>query len=295
MMKKVMFVVVALLVATTCFAQLQSGPSNTVGYVKIIATGDPAPGVQTVSTPFGLAFRFWDVPVGGIPSYGVNSTNPSDICGDQLNCGTALTADRILRQDNGNNAIRNSASGCAWTGTLETGSGMGPGRAYFYQNRTDANRNFVTAGEVDNTGNYLTVLITNNAFVPYSWRDSRSVATGSPGGAAGAGDLNLLASGFTGGTSLTSDRVVAQTGGATCYFRVSDNTWQGTLTAVQPGQAYFIHNRNHANLAWNYTYDASGAGLAISPDDTRRDDSGGTISKVPSSPKTKAGSSTTRE
>jgi hypothetical protein len=169
---------------------------------------------------------------------------------------------------------------------------MGPGRAYWYQNRTGVNRNFVTAGEVDNSGNYLTVLITNNAFVPYSWRDSRSLPTGAVGGAAGAGDLNLLANGFTGGTSLTSDRVVAQIGGAACYFRTSDVTWQGTLLTVEPGAAYWIQNRNHANLAWNYTYDAGGAGLSIDPGDTRRDDSGGSISKVGSSPtKSKSASS----
>lgn len=294
-MKKVMFLVVMLLVASTCFAQLQSGPSNVVGYVKIVALSNPAPGVQTVSTPFGLPFRYWDVPVGGIPSYGVNSTNPSDIAGDQLNCGTALTADRILRQDNGANAIRNSASACAWTGGLETSSGMGPGRAYWYQNRTELDRNFVTAGEVDNSGNYLTVLVTNNASYPYSWRDSRSLATGSPGGAAGAGDLNLLANGFTGGTSLTSDRVVAQVGGQNCYFRLSDNTWQGTLTAVQPGAAYWIHNRNHGNGAWNYNYDAGGAGLSMPGDSPKQDIPGGAISKVGSSPKTKAGSASQRD
>jgi hypothetical protein len=288
MMKKVMFLVVMLLVASTCFAQLQSGPSNTVGYVKIVAVGDPAPGVQTVSTSFALPFVFWDVPVGGIPTYGTVSTNPSDIGGDQLNCGGALTADRILRQDNGQNAIRNSASGCAWTGGLETGAGMGPGRAYYYQNRTDANRNFVLAGEVNNSGNYLVLLIPDNAFTPYGWRDSRSV---------NRDDLNLLASGFQGGTSsLNSDRVVAQIGGANFWRRNSDNTWQGGLVTVEPGSAYYIHNRATGNGAWNYNYDASGNSLSVGVDPARRDDSGGSISKVGSSPtKSKAASSAGRQ
>jgi hypothetical protein len=277
MMKKAMFLVVMLLVATTCFAQLQSGPSNTVGYVKIIALGNAAPGIQTVSTPFGLPFKFWDVPVGGIPTYGAVSNNPSDICGDQLTCGSASSADRILRQDNGNTAIRNSASGCAWTGSLETSSGMTPGRAYYFQSRQDADENFVLAGEVDNSGNYLTVSIGAGAQVAYSWRDSRSL---------NRDDLNLVASGFTGGTnSGNSDRVVAQTGGAFFWRRTSDGTWQGSLVTVEPGLAYYIHNR-HAT--YNYNYDASGNTLVRGTEPAKRDETGGTISKIISTPKVKA-------
>lgn len=274
-MKKVMFVVVLLLVASTCFAQLQSGPSNTVGYVKIVATASGY-------TPFGLPFKFWDV-VSGTPQYGVISNQPSDIVGDQANCGSFLTADRILRQDNGQNAYR-AATACAWTGLLESGSGMTPGRAYWYQNRTASNRNLVLAGEVDNSGNYATVSVTNNAYVPYSWRDSRSV---------NRDDLNLVASGFMGGTFLTSDRIVSQTGGTNFYY--TGSAWSGTLVTVEPGAAYWIHNRNHANGAWNYNYDASGATVVQTPP-ASKDDNSGSISKVGSSKVTsKSGSGSARE
>lgn len=245
-MKKVMFVVLSLLIATAAFA-LESGPSNTTGYTKTVAVGGPG----TVSTPFGIAFQTWDVPTGGVPSYGVNSSDPSDIVGDQTFCGTlALTADRILRQDNGQFAIRNSASACAWTQLLETNHNMLPGRAYWYQNRTGANRDLIIAGEANITTTYGTVTITAPAVngqtvsTPYSWRDPRS---------RDRADLQLLASGFTGGTISTSDRVLAQVGGAFFYRRTSDNTWQGTQLTVEPGFAYWIQRKWVG--AYNYTYD----------------------------------------
>ena len=266
-MKKVMFVVVMLLVASACFAQLQSPPSNVVGYVKINA-------LANAGTPFGLPFKFWDVPTGGIPDYGVESTNPSDICGDQLNPGSPSTGDRILRQDNGEFSWRSATF--VWSGLLETNSNMRPGRAYFYQNRTASARNFVLAGEVDNSGNYATILIGEGAANPYSWRDSRSV---------NRDDLNLVASGFTGGGGPTlSDRVVAQTGG-TFFWRNLTPAWVGSLVTVEPGQAYYIVNADHPNDSWNYNYDASGntgpLSRGLSPS---KSNDGGSISKIGASP-----------
>ena len=260
-MKKVMFLVVLLLVASTCFAQLQSPPSNVTGYVKINA-------LPLAATPFGLPFKFWDVPAGGIPTYGVVSTNPSDICGDQTNCGTPSTADRILRQDNGTTATRNCSN--VWSGTLESTSGMTPGRAFYYQNRTASARAFVLAGEVDNTGNYATITMTEGAATPYSWRDSRSV---------NRDDLNLVASGFLGGSGpSTSDRVIAQTGGS-FFWRNLVPAWVGSLVAVEPGQAYYVFNANHANDNWSYNYDASGNTLSRNSGPNQKDD-GTPISKV---------------
>ncbi len=279
-MKKVMFVVVLLLVASTCFAQLQSGPSNTAGYVKIT-------GVAGSYTAFGLPFKFWDVPSGGIPTYGVVSTNPSDIFGDQTNCGGTTTADRILRQDNGTSAFRSTTLGCGWTGTLESGSGVLPGRAYWYYNRTAANRDLVLAGEVDNTGNYATIAMALATYNPYSWRDSRAVDRD---------DLNLVAAGFRGGSlASTSDQVINQTGGAFFWRRTTDNTWQPTTgpLSVQPGAAYWIFNRNQAgDVVWNYNYDASGA--TLSRGDSPKGDVGTPISKVPSTPVVKSGSKEAR-
>jgi len=250
--------------------------------VKIVATGVPG---GTSSTPFGLPFKFWDVPAGGIPTYGVVSTFPNDICGDQPACGTPGGADQIVRQDNANFAFRMSPA-CTWTGSLQTAGGMVPGRAYWYANRTGVARNFVLAGEVDNAGNYATISITNNSYTAYSWRDSRSV---------NRDDLNLVMSGFLGGATPTlSDQVAAQTGGA-FFWRTSGGAWQGSLVTVEPGAAYWIVNRNHANGTWNYNYDASGNTLSIG-DSPRNSDNTGTIGKASVTPvKSKSTSGSTRD
>jgi hypothetical protein len=286
-----MFVVVLMLVASTCFAQLQSGPSNVVGYVKIVCGFNPLPGVQTFSTPFGLPFKFWYVPSAGTPQYGTESTKPSDIVGDQTNCtGSAISTDRILRPDNGNTGFRLTTlvPPCSYTGLLETAAlsndRMVPGKTYYYQNRTEVNRNLVLAGEVSNTGVYApspeSYVMTQGAFNNYSWRDSRSVSRD---------DLNLLASGFLGGSSsLNSDRVVNQDGSGNNFWRrTTDNTWQGTIVTVEPGVAYWVQNRTHGNGTWNYDYDASGNSLMID-NGTRRIDNSGTITKMNSAPAKKA-------
>jgi hypothetical protein len=296
MMKKIMFVVVLLCLASTSFAQLFSGPSNTVGYVKIVAVGNPAPGIQTVSTPFGLPFMFWDAPAGGIPTYGSESTYPEDIAGDQLNCNTtALNSDRLLRPDNAHSAYRDSDLGCGWTGDLQTDPDlldrMVPGHYYFYQNRTDANRNFVLAGQVENSGvdggSYVGVLINNNQFNPYSWRDSRD---------RNRNDLNLRADGFTGGANaLASDRVVIADGtGGNFWYSTTLAAWQG-LAGIVPGAPYWIHNRNHVNGAWTYSYDATSGIDMVPVGPSEKETSAGSMAKVGANPKVQAGKSTARE
>jgi len=264
MMKRVMFVVVSLLLVGTCFAQLQSGPSNTVGYVKT----DIPSGTQGTPTykEFGLPFQFWDVPANNIPTYGVESRKPSDIIGTQANCGTITSADRIARQDGGLYAYRASTA-CNWTQSLETGAtNMDPGRAYWYVNKSGAARTLVLAGQVNNSGNYTTVtciaptVANQSVFTPYSWRDSRDVP---------ANQLNLLLDGFLGGALLSSDRIAAQTGGQFFWYRTSDGSWMiGTtpgIGTVTPGRSYWIQNR-HLNHSFDYNYVATG--VPLSGDDT---------------------------
>ena len=248
-MKKVMFVLVSLLIVSTFAFALESGPSNKVGYVKINALG----GTGVVYTQFGLPFKFWYVPTGNVPTYGTESRKPSSIVGSQANCGTIVTADKITRQDNGHYAYRNSGSSCAWVNPLETNSEMEPGRAYWYQNNTHANRNLVLAGEADTTAAGIpTVTIAANSNTPYSWRDPRELANNK---------LNLLAQGFTGGTVISSDRVISQaSAGTSFYYRTSDGTWQG-LATVSPGTSYWVKN-NHAT-PWNYTYNATGVPIIV--------------------------------
>ncbi len=259
-MKKVMLVIVCLAFAATAFAQ-QSDPSNDVGYVKLSSTGSGTPGVQAV-LPFGLPFKFWVV-TANVPTYGTESTRPSSIVGAQINPGSFTGADRIVRQDGGAFAYRLAPAG-NYTGSLESGATMIPGRAFYYQNKTGANRTLVLAGDVDNAGGYGTITISGGAVVassPISWRDSRNLAIATTVGP------QLVADGFMGGSFTTSDQIIAQSGGAAARVNAAGTTWSGSLTSLVPGQAYFIQNRVHGNGAWVYDY-ATGvaAGAAASFD-----------------------------
>ena len=255
-MKKVMLVIVCLLFAATAFAQ-QSDPSNDVGYVKLTATGSGTPGVQSVLN-FGLPFKFWTV-VSNVPQYGTESTRPSSIIGSQIvgNANPTL-ADRIVRQDGGAAAFRNGVG--TWTGGLETGATMVPGRAYSYQNKTGVARTLVLAGDVDNSGGYGTISVTGGvatASTPLSWRDSRNIVIATQVGP------QLVADGFTGAANpLQSDQLVAQNGGATARVNAAGTVWSGGLTQIVPGQPYFIQNRPHVNGTWVYDY-ATGAAAAM--------------------------------
>jgi hypothetical protein len=201
MMKKVLLVVFCLMLVASVSVAQTSGPSNVAGYVKIVCGGDVY--LTPYATPFGLPFKFWDV-VAGVPQYGIESTKPSDIVGDQAAPGSSSTADKILRQDTGEQAWRNSGSlpvPNVWTDLLETNSNMLPGTALWYINKTGVPRNLVLAGEVDNAGNYGTFSInaplpgSATYATPYTWRDSRNVPVDS---------LGLLAAGFLGGTTVIS-------------------------------------------------------------------------------------------
>jgi len=287
-MKKVLFVILALVVATSCFAQLQSGPSNVVGYVKVhIGNGtQAAPFYQK----FGLPFKFWDVPGSGVPSYGVVSTNPSDICTDQLNGGGPAARDQIVRQDNANVAGRDASGN--WTGTLESSAGMGPARAYWYVNKSNSSpngRDLVLAGQVDNASDAQqdvpSISMTQGAFTPYSWRDSRRDTMSV---------LGLFTAGFRGGGPTATDQVVSQNSALIATMSTA-GVWGGTLHFVEPGDAYWINNRTHTNGTWTYDYDNYyGGAPGPASIQLKGGDLGGSILKAPV-PKAKAGKQSSRE
>jgi hypothetical protein len=261
MMKNVLVVVVCLLLVASAFA-LESGPSNKVGYVKVTITANIPP--ATASIPFGLPFIFWTVPTGNIPTYGDTTKLPSMIVGTQAHCSTSSTnSDNIVRQAGGASAYRLQSITCGWTGSLQTVSGgqMIPSHAYWYRNRSAVLRYLVLAGEADTTAAGIPSRTISaptppatSSNAPYSWRDPRAVARDK---------LNLLAQGFTADSSASkSDQVAAQVGGSSFYRRITDNTWQGSLTALNPGSAYWIRNR-HAGHTWTYTYLANGSALTM--------------------------------
>jgi hypothetical protein len=229
MLKKVAFVLALTLLVSVALA-LESGPSNTVGFVKVTC---PA----SLKTPFGLPFTFWDV-VSGVPQYGVPSGKPSDVIGAQLTGGTLLTGDQCIQQGGAGWLAYRAAAG-GWIGTLEDNSGLMPGWAYWIWNKHTGSQNMVLAGQVD-TSTFSRV-IPASVKTALSFRDARIRPMG---------QLNLITSGFTGGTLLTSDQVIEQGGaGRLAYYTTS---WQGTLTQVEPAIAYWIWNK-HANQ-WTYNY-----------------------------------------
>lgn len=273
MLKKVIFVMLALLIATSAFAQLQSGPSNKVGYVKIEV---PA-GTTSVpaSVPFGLPFKFWTVS-GNVPQYGLpdlarGSMTPSMIFGDQLpHYSAASTADKIQKQGGAGEIGWIHTSG-NWSGTLQSNNSCEPGRAYWYVNKHAATQ-LVIAGEVDNTGNYDTLSITvptapstTPVSTPLSWRDARALDRST---------LNLLGavygSQFIGSNVVsTADKLQSQkTGGGLCWYKTSAPAgWQpaapGLLTTLVPGDAYWVVSRQNSSVrpSWNYSYNATGGSL----------------------------------
>lgn len=213
-------------------SEAPGGPlaSNIVGYVDIVC----APG----STPFGLPFRFWDV-MNCVPQFGVASSNPSDVIGCQLTGGTGATGDRVIQQG-GSWAYRTTTM-VWWAGTCEIVGCMTDGGAFWLWNRHSFTQDMYLAGEVDHTTVYWVTIFPNTS-TPLSFR----MATDEP-----RSSMNLLTSGFTGGSGATSDRLIEQ-GGAWCYYNTTISNWSGALLGNTPGKAYWILEK-HGNT-WNYTY-----------------------------------------
>ena len=217
------------------------------------------------------------VPAGNVPTYGTESTRPSSIVGAQTNCGTISTGDRIVLQG-GNYAYRTCTG--TWSGTLESGAGMTPSKAFFYNNKTAATRTLVLAGEADTTGIGIPSVNVpapasagGSASVAYSWRDPRDRPRNT---------LNLQASGFRNGTISTSDRVVEQQG-SYFYLSSSTNLFAGGLAGVTAGKAYFIVNKHFGQPAWGYQYLATGAAVTMPEGGAIRGDA--TTQKLGASPK----------
>ncbi|RQV96741.1 hypothetical protein EH220_05310 [bacterium] len=281
MMKKVLLVVLTLALATSLSLAQTSGPSNTAGFTKTVCNGTTV-GIQ-YATPFGLAFKFWDVDEFGVPTYGSESTKPSDIVGDQTNPGDVISADQILKQASGDYGYRTVAGD--WLGDLEVNESMEPGRAYWYLNKSGAPRNLVLAGEVDNAGNYGGVFMDDPPAVPangqyatpYSWRDSRNVILDS---------LDLLNQGFTGGDVVTSDKILEQGTGLQANYLTATPGWDyggaGTpFMTITPSRAYWILNR-HVGNEWTYTY----VGVPVLP--MTANDNEGVVTGTSKSPTSKS-------
>ena len=254
MLKKVAFVL-ALTVLVSFALALESGPSNTVGFVKFTAAaGD-------LYTAFGLPFTSWDV-VAGVPSYGVVSSRPSDILGTQLNGGMPWVRDNVTRQDNGKIASRDA--GGVWTGLLETDADMIVGRAYWiFNNDAAIPLEIVLAGEVDTFAWAPLTMNGPDLYTALSFRDARIRPVAS---------INLLTCGFHTGMPWVKDQLVEQSSGDIASH--SGTAWGGLLTQITPGEAYWIFNNGPDN--WTYTY---GPGT-VAPPPERPDNNDGSIDRI---------------
>jgi hypothetical protein len=263
MLKKVAFVL-ALTVCVSLALALESGPSNTVGFVKITCT-------QNFQNAFGEPFTTWDV-ISGVPQYGVFSGKPSDVIGAQLTGGSAFTGDRCIEQTGAGQYAYRTTTAALWAGSLENAGGMLPGIAFWLHNKQAFDQDMVLAGEVDTSG-FGPIAINPNFQNAITWRDARNVDRSR---------LNLLTSGFTGGSAFTSDRLIEQTGaGRYCYYNTATPAWAGSLPGSEPGVAYWIHEKN--GNSWNYNY-VSGGAMPPAPD--RPGGNEGTIDRInrPTSP-----------
>jgi len=144
---------------------------------------------------------------------------------------------------------------------------MVAGDAYWYANKTGANRTLVLAGEADTTGVGVPAVLIQSPtgstakYTQYSWRDPRFVARDK---------LNLWTQGFTGGSVINTDKVVEQGGNGSFFYCntanpptfISNST--PPLLGATPGVAYYISNK-HIGHNWTYTYNASGNPLMAPP------------------------------
>jgi hypothetical protein len=229
-----------------------SGPSNKVGYIRVQVNGSTTGAIYTA---LGFPFRFWHISSTGVPIWGDESFEPSDILYHQPNTGAVSTADLLIRQDNGMFAYRDSSTNGNWAGTLEVNHGARPGRAYWYCNRSGANKILYVAGEVCNVCNSYddTVIVvapvtSGTAYTPYIWASCGDFSRD---------QLELLTNGFTSGTSTTSDKVQNEVGGTSFYRRASDATWQGTMTGISPGTVVWILNK-HQGHPWTMRFRGTG-------------------------------------
>jgi hypothetical protein len=208
---------------------LESDPSEVVGYVKI----DSPVGYTIFSNPF----TYYD-------ATHTPTLDLDDVIGTQLTGGTPANADRIYDANLGSYAFLSAAG--VWTGSLVNFTLTHANYAKIYNTANS----FYLAGTVeDEIMNFGTMAVGYNVV-------GLKVA-----GAVPMSDLDLISSGFTGGTPATSDRIYDANTGQYAFYNSGTSTWAGTLTQTTIGHSYYILVKN---TAFSWTYDPTGS------DDTGR-------------------------
>ena len=216
--KRLISIIAILALATTAFA-LESLPSETVGFVKVVA--------DVGFTPFALPFTFYNAPH-------TQTMELDDIIGDQLTPGLAFNADKLWDMNYNITAYLNQV-GNVWTGPLAD-SAFTLGHAYYIQNKHDSTDVYL-AGEVDQSS--VDYGLMAMGFTPVGVREA---------GTPHLDDVDLLSSGFTGGMAFDSDKIWDMSNNTTAWY--NGVSWVG-FTNLQPGHFYYIQVKN-APFTWIY-------------------------------------------
>jgi len=219
-MKKLIAIIAILALATTAFAT-ESNPSETVGFVKVVA--------DVGFTPFALPFTFYD-------ATHTQTMELDDIIGDQLTPGLAFNADKLWDQNDFITAYLNQTTGL-WTGTLAD-SGFTLGHAYYIENKHDSTEVYL-AGEVDQSS--VDYGLFAMGFTPVGVREA---------GTPLLDDCDLLSSGFTGGLAFNSDKIWDMNDFTTAWYNTTTNSWVG-FQNLQPGHFYYMEVKN-TPFTWIY-------------------------------------------
>ncbi len=208
-------ITVLLVLSLTFLIALESDPSETVGFVKITA--------GMGYTPFALPFTFYD-------ATHTETHLVSDIIGDQVTGGTPTTSDRIIDVNTGQFAFYNSGTS-TWAGTL---SNMDASHAFYIQVKNTALDLYLAGTVEDVTVDYGTLAVGYNAVGIQSASELL------------VSELNLVESGFTGGTPTTSDRIIDVNTGQFAFYNSGTGTFAGTLANITPGHVYYVQVKNTA-------------------------------------------------
>ena len=226
-MKKAILPLMLLIIGVSLVA-LESAPSDVVGFVKV---------------PCGAGFTPFAVPFTCYDGSGVETMALADIVGPYMTGGMPFNADKVW------NITDNSTSYKATTGAFVGFQDFTNGHAYLMQNKHTAFDMYIAGKVEQEVVDYGTMGMGFNAV---GFKDA---------GMTSLNDLDLLASGFTGGMPFNSDKIWDLTNNSTAYYSTISSSWVG-FTTITPGHAYLIQVKNSA---FTWVYDPTTRGEDTTP------------------------------
>ena len=215
---KLVSIALIIAMATMVAIAIESGPSNTVGFI-----GWDCSAAQW--TPFSFPFTYYNT--GHILTYDVNDIMHGDFtAGDEIydqNTMTYITYD-----------------GSDWSGAWDE---IVPGHAYWAKINGSADVTAITAGEVDVTAQDLGTM-------EVGWN---IIGLREPG-VVSLDESGLIQSGFTGGVNpAESDRIYDQNTLSYAWYNTATSNWVGLEDGLQPTHALWIWvHPDHSSFQWIY-------------------------------------------